>query len=227
MPAKRLLGPAERQPPRIDGELTERSGPDLHDGDALEDVAWTGGEPRAARDVEIVRARLTNVALTGLDLEAWRLVDVELVECELSGTVLSDARWERVVLRRCRLSGLVAADLRATDVRIEECKADGAWLRGSALDRCEVVDTDLSGGDLYGARVTRSMFRRCDLTGLDVTTSRFEEVSLHGSTVDRLRGAEALQGCTIGSDQLVPLALPILAARRITVDDAPPELVEG
>ena len=52
-------------------------------------------------------------------------------------------------------------------------------------------------------------------------------MSLHGSTVDRLKGAESLQGLTIGSDQLVPLALPILAARGITVDDDAPDLVDG
>lgn len=227
MPPKRLLGPAERQPPRLDGALTERSGHDLDDGEVLEDVSWTGAEPRATSDVEILRARLTNVTLTGLELEGWRLVDVELVECELSGAVLTGAQWERVVLRRCRLSGLVAAELRATDVRIDEGKADGAWLRAAVLDRCEVVDTDLTGADLYGAQVTRSMFRRCDLTEVDVSASRFEQVSLHGSTVDRLKGADALEGCTIGSEQLVPLALPILGARRIIVDDDPPELVDG
>jgi hypothetical protein len=61
---------------------------------------------------------------------------------------------------------------------------------------------------------------------VDVSTSRFDHVSLHGSTVDRLRGADALQGCTIGSDQLVPLAVPILHAKGITVDDDPPDLVD-
>jgi uncharacterized protein YjbI with pentapeptide repeats len=225
VPPKRLLGPDPRQPPRLDGDLVERPGHELDDGDLLEDVSWTGAEPRAARDVEVLRSRLTNVVLTGLELDGWRLVDVELVECELSGAVLAGASWERVVLRRCRLSGLVAAELKATDLRLEGCKADGAWLRASVLDRCELVDSDLTGADLYGARVTRSAFRRCDLTEVDVSASRFEHVSLHGSTVDRMKGADALQGCTIGSDQLVPLAVPILAARRITVDDDPPDLV--
>ena len=74
--------------------------------------------------------------------------------------------------------------------------------------------------------VTRSAFRRCDLTEVEVTGSDFEAVSLHGSTVDRLKGAASLHGVTVGSDQLVPLALPILAARRIVVDDEPPDLVE-
>jgi uncharacterized protein YjbI with pentapeptide repeats len=226
MPPKRLLGPAVRQPPRLDDERTERTGDDLDDHEVLEDVEWTGGAPRSATGIEVIRSRLTNVTFTGLELTDLRLLDVELVECELSGAVLAGARWERVVLRRCRMSGLVAAELHATDARVEGCKADQAWLRASVLDRCELVDTDLSAADLYSARVTRSAFRRCDLTEVDVSGSHFEQVSLHGSTVDRLKGAESLQGCTIGSDQLVPLALPILAARGITVDDDAVDLVD-
>jgi len=226
VPPKRLLGPDQRQPPLIDGELAERAADVLEDHDLLEDVAWTGGAPRSVTGVEILRGRLTAVTFTGLELDKLRLVDVELVDCELSGAVLTEARWERVVLRRCRMSGVVAAELHASDVRLEQCKADQAWLRGSVLDRCELVDTDLSGADLYGSQVTRSAFRRCDLTELDVSSSRFERVSLHGSTVDRVKGVDSLQSCTIGSDQLVPLALPILAARGITVDDDPPDLVD-
>ena len=226
MPPKRLLGPATRQSPRLEDERGERSGDALEDHDVLEDVDWDGGAPGSARGVEILRSRLTGVTLTGRELDKLLLVDVELVECELSGAVLTEARWERVVLQRCRLSGLVAAELHATDVRLDECKADQAWLRASVLDRWEVVDTDLRGADLYGAQVSRSAFRRCDLTELDVSESRFEQVSLHGSTLDRLKGADALRGCSIGSDQVVSLALPILQSRDITVDDDPPELVD-
>jgi uncharacterized protein YjbI with pentapeptide repeats len=226
VPPKRPSGSASRQTPRFDGELAERSGDGLDHGEVIEDATWSGAAPPAASDVEISCARLSNVTLTGLELERWRLVDVELVECELSGTVLTEGRWERVVLRRCRLSGLVAAELRAMDTLVQDCKADGAWLRGSVLDRCELVDTDLSGADLYGAEVTRSIFRRCDLTQVDVSQSRFDQVSLHGSTVDRIKGADALRDCTIASDQVISLALPILAARGITVDDDPPDLVE-
>jgi len=226
MPPKRRLGPDRRQPPRLDEERSERRGDELDDAEVIEDVAWRGATPGPASDVEVLRSLLAHVTLTGLELDAWRLVDVELVDCELSGTVLTGARWERVVLRRCRMSGLVATELKAEDLRMEACKADGAWLRGAVLDRCEVVDTDLSRADLHGAQVTRTAFRRCDLREVDVTESRFQQVSLHGSSLDGLKGAASLSGCSIGSDQVVPLALPILASRSITVDDDPPDLVD-
>ena len=227
VPPKRLLGPAARQPPRLEDARTDRIGDELDDDELVEDAEWSGGNPGSVSGVEIVRSRLTGVAFTGLELTELRLLDVELVECELSGAVLTASRWERVVLRRCRMSGLVAAELEANDVRLQDCKADQAWLRAAVLDRCELVDTDLRGADLYGARVTRSAFRRCDLTEVDVSTAQFEHVSLHGSTIERLKGAESLQRLTIGSDQVVPLALPILAARGITVDDDAPDLVDG
>lgn len=226
MARKRFVGPAVRQVPRLDDERVVRAAAALEPHEVIEEVDWDDGAPASVPGVEIARSRLTRLALTGLELAGWRLLDVVLVDCELSGTVLSDARFERVVFRRCRMSGLVAAELRAEDVRFEECRMDQAWLRGAVLDRCELVDCDLRGSDLYAARVTRSAFRRCDLTEADVHGSDFELVSLHGSTVDRLKGADALHDVTIGSEQLVPLALPILAAQRIRVDDEPPDLVD-
>ena len=226
MARKRFVGPTTRQSPRLDAELTDRRGDDLDAHELLEEVHWDGGAPSSAAGIEIVRSRLSHLQLTGLELTDLRLLDVVLVDCELSGAVLAGARWERAVFIRCRLSGMVAAELQGTDLRFDACKMDQAWLRGAVLDRGELVDCDLSGADLYGSRVTRSTFRRCDLTEVEVSGSDFEAVSLHGSTVDRLRGADALHGVTIGSDQLVPLAVPILRAQRIVVDDEPPDLVE-
>ena len=227
MTRKRLVGPAVRQVPRLDDELTDRHGDALAPHELLEDVRWEGGAPEVGvPGVEIVRSWLVGIRLTGLELVDLRLLDVVLVDCELSGAVLVGARFERAVFTRCRMSGVVAAELQAEDVRFDGCQMDQAWLRASRLDRNEVVDCDLRGADLYDARVTRSAFRRCDLTELDVHGSDFEAVSLHGSTIDRLKGAEALHDVTIGSDQLVPLALPVLAAQRIRVDDDAPDLVE-
>jgi uncharacterized protein YjbI with pentapeptide repeats len=221
-----MVGPDLRQPPRLDGELGERVGDDVEPDELISEVRWSGGAPEEwPAGVEIERSILSGLRLTGLELAGLVLLDVVLEECELSGATCPDARWDRVVFRRCRMSGLVATDLRGIDLRFGGCKLDQAWLRGASLDRCELLDCDLSGADLYGARVTRSAFRRCDLTGLDVSASEMDRVSLHGSVVDGLKGADSLRGVSIDSDQLVPLALPILQARQIRVDDEAPDLV--
>lgn len=226
MARSRLAGPDRRQPPRLDAPLTDRAGDEVHPDELIEEVRWVGGEPPAwPTGVEIERSVLSGLRLTGLDLAELVLLDVVLDACELSGATCSDARWERVVFRRCRMSGLVASGLRGTDLRFDGCKLDEAWLRSASLDRCELVDCDLSGADLYGARVTRSALRRCDLSDVEVSASEMAQVTLHGSTVDRLKGAESLRDLSIGSDQVVPMALPILGAMRIRVDDDAPDLV--
>jgi uncharacterized protein YjbI with pentapeptide repeats len=223
---KRLAGPDRRQPPRLDAPLVERTGDDVDPEELIEQARWVGGQPGEwPGGVEIERSVLSGLRLTGQELAGLVLLDVVFEECELSGATCTDARWERVVFRRCRMSGLVATELRGTDLRFDGCKLDQAWLRSASLDRCELVDCDLRGADLYGAHVTRSIFRRCDLSDVEVSASEMERVSLHGSTLDRLKGADALRGLTIGSDQLVPLAVPILGAMRIRVDDDTPDLV--
>ena len=79
-----------------------------------------------------------------------------------------------------------------------------------------------------GVEILRSRRIGLRLTGLELTDLRLVDgLSLHGSTVDRLKGGASLRGTTIGSDQLVPLALPVLAAQGIQVDDDPPDLVDG
>ena len=180
--------PARRQPPRLDDERTERTGDELDDHDLLEDVEWTGGAPGSVTGVEIVRSRLTGDHLhrARADRPAAARRRAGGVRAVRRGARPA-SRWERVVLRRCRMSGLVAAELAGhRRARSTDCKADQAWLRASVLDRCELVDTDLRGADLYGARVTRSAFRRCDLTEVDVS-----RLAVRAGVAPRLDGRPA------------------------------------
>ena len=185
----------------------------------LEDVDWTGGSPASVTGVEIIRSRLTGITFTGLELTDLRLLDVELVECELSGATLVGARWERVVLRRCRMSGLVAAELQAT-------RRPPRRLQGGPGVAPRRGARPLRGGRHRPAR-RRPLRRARHALGVPAVRphrGRRERLALRAGVAPRIdhrppQGRESLQGLTIGSDQLVPLALPILAARGITVDD--------
>jgi hypothetical protein len=44
---------------------------------------------------------------------------------------------------------------------------------------------------------------------------------LHGSTLEAIAGAESLHAVTIGSDQVIPLALALFGTLGIRVDDEP------
>jgi hypothetical protein len=62
-------------------------------------------------------------------------------------------------------------------------------------------------------------FDRCILSGAEFSKATLRGVALHGSTLESIRGADALSGAIIGSDQVPTLAPAVFAALGIVVDD--------
>jgi uncharacterized protein YjbI with pentapeptide repeats len=212
--------PAVVEAPRLAGALDAVTGADVGDGERLEGVRWIGPEgPAGTSELEVHGSSLSGVRFTGLELLEPTLIDVAVEGCELSGATLVGARFERVLFKGCRMSGLVASGLRARHVRFEDCQLDGAWLRSASFDRCELVGCDLTGADLYEARLIRTKVLNCKLERAELSAAELDDVALHGSTLDGLQGAGTLGGVIIGADQVMALALPILAAQGVVVDD--------
>jgi hypothetical protein len=62
----------------------------------------------------------------------------------------------------------------------------------------------------------------CDLARADFAKAKLTGAVLHRSRLDGVRGADALRGVVIGSDQMLPLSASLLAALGIVVDDDHP-----
>jgi hypothetical protein len=201
-------------------DLGELGALDLPDGAVLEDVRVTGGSvPDECDGVELLGCHLTDVGFTGAVLRGARLTDVVLEGCELSGCTWEGASFQRVRFVGCRMSGFTAAALVAAHVAFIDCRLDAAWLRMARLDHCTFEGCDLTGSDLYEAQVRSSSVLRTRLDGSELSGATFDDVALHGSTVEGVSGAMALRGVTIGPDQVIGLALPLLGALGITIED--------
>jgi hypothetical protein len=74
-------------------------------------------------------------------------------------------------------------------------------------------------GDLYEARLTSARFFDCDLRGLDVSDSRLRRARFHGSDLSEIKGAHCLRDVLIESSQVLPLAIQILAALKVRIED--------
>ena len=219
---KQTVGPGRVEAPRVAEELVPLDGETVDDGDVLDGVLWTGAGPLdsgSIRELQVTASRLSGVRLTGLELEDLTLLNTAVDACELSGAVVSGGRCERVAFADCRMSGLVASDLKARHVRFSNCQLDGAWLRAASFDHCELVDCDLTGADLSGARLVATRLIRCRLDGAYLGNAYADELALHGSTIDGTKGIANLRKVIIASDQLVDVALPLLAAHQIRIDD--------
>jgi uncharacterized protein YjbI with pentapeptide repeats len=209
-----------RRVPRIDDKaLTTWS--TLEDEDELVDVVLDGDFSGVdLSHIALQQARLGGVTFTGTRLVRTTFIDCVIFDSEFSGAVFEECRFERVEFRRCRMSGLQAQGSRFTDVAMVDCKLDGANFRMTAWERAELRDCNLADADFYSAQLPGSIVQGCDLTNVELSKCGLAGSRLHGSRFEAVRGADALRGVVIGSDQLIPTALAVFGALGIRVEDA-------
>ncbi|MFP5318711.1 MAG: pentapeptide repeat-containing protein [Acidimicrobiia bacterium] len=209
-----------RRPPNLEHELAVAA-VNVVDGAEISDTLVVGDlSELVASGVEWTGCRFDAACLVGTRLEASRLVDCVLTGCDLSGLVFDQGSCTRVEFRGCRLSGVQAAGGRFRDVAFVDCRLDAANFRMSRWDRAEFDGCDLAEVDLYGAEMPACRFARCDMSGAHVSKSNLSGARFARSRLDGITGADALQGIAISSDQLIPVALAVFAARAIVVDDS-------
>lgn len=206
--------------PRLPSELTPiddlELGPDVHWEGLSIGVDLSG---QVAEDPVISGCRLTGAAFVGTDLIRARVNDTVFERCDLSGVILARAVLSRVQFDDCRLSGADLSGAKLRDVGFRECRLVDATLRMASGDRVRFERCDLSGTDLYAAELAGAYLFHSNLSGTEMSKATLTGARFHGSTFEKIRGVEALRGATIGSTQIMPVALQLLAVMGITVDD--------
>ncbi len=211
--------------PRLPSALDERRDVVLAPGTNVEAALLLGGavQDDEATDVDIVGCKLVGLGLTAARLERLRLMDVVLDGCELSAAAIEDANLVRVRFERCRMTAVSLAALRGRDVTFVDCKLVDANLGMADLAHCDLLGCDLTGADLSAAQVIGCRLLGCTLDRCQLSRATFTATALHGSTFEGTLAADSLRGASIGHEQLVGLARPVLAALGFTVEDEPPD----
>lgn len=190
----------------IDTKATGRASIDLVNSSDRESVATLELDD----DGEAIGLRVVDARHPGEAFERARLVDVELVRCDLSGCDFSESIWHRVKLVDCRASAIELPQANLREVSFVDCKLDNANFRLAKLQRVRFDASVLGGAEFVGAQLADVSFDGSDLTGVDLSNAKCAAVDLRGARLDGLRGVASLAGSTIGADQLVGLA-PALA----------------
>jgi uncharacterized protein YjbI with pentapeptide repeats len=168
---------------------------------------------------ELVGARVENARHAAEVFARSRLVDVELVRCDLSGCDFSEATWDRVRCVDCRASSIDLGLAALREVTFLDCKLDTANLRLTKLRNVRFDSCVLGAAEFVNAQMERVTFFGSDLRGVNVSKVRCTEVDLRGARLDGIAGAGALEGATITADQLFALAPALAAAVGIAVRD--------
>jgi uncharacterized protein YjbI with pentapeptide repeats len=179
--------------------------------------------PEHVYDLELVECVWRDVDASSCRFSGFRCRDVRFERCDLSAAVLDNAALTRVHFIGCRLTGVVFSGAELSDVVIQGGVAGLANFRGSTSSFLCVRDTSLADADFTGARLRDAALLDCELSGIDLSGARIEGLSVHGSTLDSLRGAAALldAGLRIDADQVIPLGAALVAALGVTIAPRP------
>ncbi len=168
---------------------------------------------------EIRQSRVSNARFTAAVLVRSHLTDVAFHNCDLSAVDLDEAVLTRVSFRDCRLSGVTLSRTSLRDVSFSDCRMDEANFRMTDARQVAFDDVDLRDADFYSASFAQAAFSNCDLSRAEFSKASVPGVRFASSTLVDLKGAQHLTGAVLGSDQVLPVALGLLAALGITVDD--------
>lgn len=211
------------------GEGVDTARQDAPVGPVGEDAVVEGRRPtgltfsgKAPSGVQVLQVAARRITCTGVEADAWRLVDVDARGVDVAGANLDRFSVRRAAFEESRFRALAAPKASLVDVAVERCTADGLWLRFARLQRVAFHECTLAGADFGGARLDRVTFDRCDLTG-----ARFDDVEVvamrfRGCTLEGVRGALSLRGASLGPADLVSLAPALAAEAGLTVTDEPP-----
>lgn len=211
--------PAGRTAPRVAPDLPPAAHP-LVAGLDWEAVHISGDHTGLdASHFSVTGCRITSARFTAASLRKVHFADCVIVDSDFVGAALAELHATRVELTRCRMSSVDAAGAQLRDVAFFDCKLDAANLRMTNWERCELVDCDLTEADLASAHMDGIHLFGCDLSWAELSKASLAGARLHGSRLEGAKGVENLRGAVIGSDQMVPVALSLLTAIGITVDD--------
>jgi uncharacterized protein YjbI with pentapeptide repeats len=216
------MSPDQRLPklPRLPEGLGAAAGWLLDDEASISDLV-VGGDfvGQEHENVLFERCRISNAAFTGSQLHRLGLTDVVVENADLSGADLDESSFNRVHFRDCRMSAVILTRCRLVDVTITDCRMDQTNLRMTEAKSVAFENVDLSEAEFYAATLENTRFFDCDLTASEFSKARMKEVRFHGSNLLDLKGGQYLGGSTIETAQVLSVALGVLSALNIHVED--------
>lgn len=207
-------------PPRIPESLDTYTDGPLSDDRTISHALIRGDfSAQTAAGVALEQCRVADAQFTGASLERLRLTDVVVERSDLSGTDVDQANLLRVEFRDCRMSGALFTRGNFGEVSVTRCRLDGASFRMSEMRSVAFDADDLRSGDFYASKLVDTRIFDCDLTGAEFSKASAPGLRLHGSTLYDVKGSHYLSGAVIESSQVLAVALGVLSALRIEVDD--------
>jgi uncharacterized protein YjbI with pentapeptide repeats len=162
---------------------------------------------------------LQGVRILSLELDRPELVDLRLLDCDVSGLSISNFVARRLEVSRTRLRGVSLGGGQFDDGRIEDCAASELSLRFTSLRRTIFSDCDLRGADFYRANFDHVTIENCNLQGARFDGATVKCLQLTNCELAGVSGTEGLSGAYLDASDLPGLAISLARDAGIKVVD--------
>lgn len=209
--------PAQPRPPRISAIRL----PELAAGTERDFAARTRVELLEVRDadlserdlsgVDILEARLINVAMHETQLRGSTIVDTTIERLDAPVLKAADSTFRRVEVAGSRISLAEFPDATWRSVHLVGCKLGYLGLRAAKIHDLLISDCTIEELDIAGATLNRVAFERTRITTLEAHHATLTDVDMREADIQRINGIEGLRGATMSVRQIENLA-EVLAA---------------
>lgn len=175
----------------------------------VENLKWENEKfvNQIVEGIKIDTGYLEGILMTGSKLDKLRLMDVKIVDSNLSNVACTNGNWLRTVLNDCKLTGLQLTESQLEDVLFENCNAQYMQMRFSNVQRVVFRRCDLKGADFEGTDFSGCELVSCDLSECEFSGCRMMGADLRGSNLEGAHlGPEVIKGAIVNTSQAMYLA---------------------
>jgi uncharacterized protein YjbI with pentapeptide repeats len=173
-----------------------------------------------ARGVRLATCKLTDIDLSGSELEHLSIADGHIAGCNLANVQARRAEAVRVRVETSRLTGIALTDATLHDVAFTGCRVDLASFGGCRMTRVEFTDCVLAQTDFLDAQLDSVRFSGCRLERSDFRGARLRHCEFRRNDLTGVQGIQSLAGAALEWGDIVGMAGEFAVALGIGVLDA-------
>jgi uncharacterized protein YjbI with pentapeptide repeats len=149
---------------------------------------------------------LKKITLSKSKFNKLKLLDVKIIDSNLSNLISYDANFIRVEISKSKLTGLQLLNPILEHVCIEGSNAQYLQLRFGNCHKVIFKNCDLKGSDFTGTNLTSCEFINCDLTDSEFSGAKLQGTDLRGSNLEKVHiGISEIKGAIVNTSQALYL----------------------
>lgn len=158
--------------------------------------------------LEFRTCRFEKSNLNHVQIPNGYLLDVEIIDCDLSNAVFNMTLFRRVHFKSCKLTGADFSEALLDQVTFEDCQMDYVNFSDTKIKGLNFVNCQLQEGSFNSCDLKKASFEKCNLSRCEFISTSLKDLDLRTNDISSLLlSLENLRGAIVSSEQALQLSL--------------------